>query len=34
MNEQDKKKPVTVKILNQNYDIFCQEDEKDDRSIA
>tara|TARA_B100001173_G_scaffold58140_1_gene48679 strand:+ start:1405 stop:1941 length:537 start_codon:yes stop_codon:yes gene_type:complete len=30
MNEQDKKKPVTVKILNQNYDIFCQEDEKDD----
>ena len=30
MNEQDKKRPVTVKILNQNYDIFCQEDEKDD----
>lgn len=30
MNDQNKKIPVTVKILNQNYDIFCQENEKDD----
>ena len=30
MNDQNKKIPVTVKILNQNYDIFCQEDEKND----
>ena len=30
MNNQNKKIPVTVKILNQNYDIFCQESEKDD----
>ena len=30
MNDQNKKTPVTVKILNQNYDIFCQENEKDD----
>ena len=30
MIDQNKKIPVTVKILNQNYDIFCQENEKDD----
>ena len=30
MSDQNKKIPVTVKILNQNYDIFCQENEKDD----
>ena len=30
MNDQNRKIPVTVKILNQNYDIFCQENEKDD----
>ena len=30
MNDQNKKIPVTVKILNQNYDIFCQDNEKDD----
>ena len=29
MNDQDKKIPVTVKILNQNYDIFCHENEKE-----
>ena len=30
MNDQNKKIPVTVKILNQNYDIFCQENEKNE----
>ncbi len=30
MNDQNKKISVTVKILNQNYDIFCQEDEKNE----
>lgn len=30
MNDENKKIPVTVKILNQNYDIFCHENEKDD----
>ena len=30
MNDQNKKIPVTVKILNQNYDIFCYENEKDE----
>ena len=29
MKDQDKKIPVTVKILNQNYDIFCNENEKE-----
>ena len=29
MDDNNKKIPVTVKILNQNYDIFCREDEKD-----
>ena len=30
MNDRNKKIPVTVKILNQNYDIFCQENEKNE----
>tara|TARA_S200000501_G_scaffold340773_1_gene349617 strand:+ start:174 stop:476 length:303 start_codon:yes stop_codon:yes gene_type:complete len=30
MNDQNKKISVTVKILNQNYDIFCQENEKNE----
>ena len=30
MNDQNKKIPVTVKILNKNYDIFCQENEKNE----
>ena len=29
MDDNNKKIPVTVKILNQNYDIFCREEEKD-----
>jgi cell division protein ZapA len=29
MENNNKKIPVTVKILNQNYDIFCYENEKD-----
>ena len=29
MDDNNKKIPVTVKILNQNYDIFCSEEEKD-----
>ena len=28
MEEKEKKIPVTVKILNQNYEISCHEDEK------
>ena len=28
MEEKEKKIPVTVKILNQNYEISCYEDEK------
>ena len=34
MNDQNKKIPVTVKILNQNYDIFCQENEKNEYKSA
>tara|TARA_B100000902_G_scaffold15286_1_gene18413 strand:+ start:476 stop:778 length:303 start_codon:yes stop_codon:yes gene_type:complete len=30
MIDEDKKVPVTVKILNQNYDIFCLENEIND----
>ena len=30
MNDQNKKISVTVKILNQNYDIFCKENEKNE----
>ena len=29
MEERNKKVPVTVKILNQNYEVSCYEDEKD-----
>ena len=29
MEERNKKVPVTVKILNQNYEVSCNEDEKD-----
>ena len=29
MEERKKKVPVTVKILNQNYEVSCHEDEKD-----
>ncbi|MBT7542505.1 MAG: cell division protein ZapA [Gammaproteobacteria bacterium] len=29
MEGQQKKIPITVKILNQSYDVFCYEDEKD-----
>jgi len=29
MENENKKIPVTVKILNQNYDVFCSEDEKE-----
>ena len=29
MEERNKKVPVTVKILNQNYEVSCREDEKD-----
>ena len=29
MENQGKKIPVTVKILNQNYDVFCFENEKE-----
>ena len=29
MEERNKKVPVTVKILNQNYEVSCHEDEKD-----
>ena len=29
MDDQRKKIPVTVKILNQNYDVFCFENEKE-----
>jgi len=28
MDNQNKKIPVSVKILNQNYDVFCEENEK------
>ncbi len=30
MIDEDKKVPITVKILNQNYDIFCLEEEIND----
>ena len=29
MEEQQKKISISVKILNQSYDVFCYEDEKD-----
>jgi cell division protein ZapA len=29
MENNNKKIPVTIKILNQNYDVFCHEDEKE-----
>ena len=29
MENDNKKIPVTIKILNQNYDVFCQENEKE-----
>jgi cell division protein ZapA len=29
MDNENKKIPVTVKILNQNYDVFCSENEKE-----
>ena len=29
MEGQQKKIPISVKILNQSYDVFCYEDEKD-----
>ncbi|MDC3386188.1 cell division protein ZapA [Gammaproteobacteria bacterium] len=29
MEERNKKVPVTVKILNQNYEVSCYKDEKD-----
>ena len=28
MDNQNKKIPVSVKILNQNYEVFCEENEK------
>ena len=29
MENQNKKIPVTVKILNQNYDVYCDENERE-----
>jgi len=29
MENQNKKIPVTVKILNQNYDVYCEENERE-----